>query len=71
MYLLITRWSDIPETLKESKAYSGDFWLFIGILTLILMSFQVILPTSIPVYNAIVELLHCTLVGEKMKQQIQ
>ncbi len=56
MYLLITRWSDIPETLKESKAYSGDFWLFIGILTLILMSFQVILPTSIPVYNAIVEL---------------
>ena len=56
IYLLITRWSDIPETLKESKAYSGDFWLFIGILTLILMSFQVILPTSIPVYNAIVEL---------------
>ncbi len=55
IYLLVTRWSDIPNTAKESNAYSGDFWLFIGILTLILMSFQVILPTSIPVYNAIIE----------------
>ena len=55
-YLLIKRWKDIPISVKESKVYSGDFWLFIGVLTLILMSFQVIFPTSIPVYNAIVEL---------------
>ena len=55
-YFLYSRWKEIPSSEKESKVYSGDFWLFIGVLTLILMSFQVIFPTSIPVYNAIVEL---------------
>jgi len=55
VYLLVSRWKDIPYSDKEAKVYTGDFWLFIGVYTLILMSFQVILPTSIPVYNAIIE----------------
>ena len=53
--MLVSRWKDIPYSDKEAKVYTGDFWLFIGVYTLILMSFQVILPTSIPVYNAIIE----------------
>src|SRR5690606_31442966 len=33
---------------------SREFWIFIGATTLGLMAFQVILPTSIPVYNAFI-----------------
>ena len=55
VYLFIVRWKKIPFSDKEAKIYNADFWLYIGVFTLILMSFQVIFPTSIPVYNAIVE----------------
>ena len=54
-YLFIKRWNEIPSSEKEKRRYSAEFWLFIGIFTLLLMSFQVIFPTSIPVYNAIIE----------------
>ena len=53
-YYLIKRWKNIPTSEKEIKKYSADFWLFIGVFTLLLMAFQVIFPTSIPVYNSIV-----------------
>ena len=53
-YYLIKRWKTIPTSEKEIKKYSADFWLFIGVFTLLLMAFQVIFPTSIPVYNSIV-----------------
>jgi len=53
--LFIYRWKKIPFSDKEAKVYNADFWLYIGVFSLILMSFQVIFPTSIPVYNAIVE----------------
>ena len=55
LYLFLYRWKNIPYSDKEAKIYNADFWLYIGVFTLILMSFQVIFPTSIPVYNAIVE----------------
>jgi|TARA_B110000263_G_scaffold102715_1_gene89845 cytochrome c-type biogenesis protein CcmF len=55
IYLLFKRWNEIPSSKKEKRKYSAEFWLFIGIFTLLLMSFQVIFPTSIPVYNAIIE----------------
>ncbi len=51
------RWKHIPTSEKEASAYSREFWIFIGVTTLCLMSFQVLIPTSIPVWNAIVELL--------------
>jgi len=50
------RWKEIPTSDKEASAYSREFWIFIGATTLCLMSFQVLIPTSIPVWNAIVEL---------------
>ena len=52
--LLIWRWKDIPSTEKEVSTYSREFWIFIGVLVLCLMGFQVLMPTSIPVWNSIV-----------------
>src|SRR5688572_7769150 len=54
--LSIMRWKEIPSTEKEASVYSREFWIFIGALTLSLMSFQVLIPTSIPVWNKIVGL---------------
>ncbi len=48
-------WNKIPTSDKEASVYSREFWIFIGATTLGLMAFQVILPTSIPVYNALIE----------------
>jgi cytochrome c-type biogenesis protein CcmF len=49
-------WKEIPTSEKEASTYSREFWIFIGALTLCLMAFQVIIPTSFPVFNKIVEL---------------
>lgn len=49
-------WKEIPTSDKEASVYSREFWIFIGALTLCLMAFQVIVPTSIPVFNQIKEL---------------
>lgn len=54
--LLAIRWKEIPSTEKEVSAYSREFWIFIGVLVLCLMGFQVLMPTSIPVWNKIVSL---------------
>jgi len=50
------RWKQIPSTEKEISTYSREFWVFLGATTLCLMGFQVLMPTSIPVYNKIIEL---------------
>ncbi|TRX50957.1 cytochrome C biogenesis protein [Fulvivirga sp. M361] len=49
------RWKALPTTEKEASTYSREFWILIGAITLCLMGFQVLVPTSIPVYNSIVE----------------
>ncbi len=51
--LSIVRWREIPSSEKEASTYSREFWIFIGAVTLCLMGFQVLLPTSIPVWNKI------------------
>lgn len=53
--LAAIRWNKIPTSEKEASAYSREFWIFTGATVLCLMAFQVLVPTSIPVYNAIVE----------------
>lgn len=55
VFLAAKNWKYIPTSEKEASVYSREFWIFIGATTLALMAFQVILPTSIPVWNAIVE----------------
>lgn len=53
--LLIFRWKDIPDTNQEVSVYSREFWIFMGATVLCLAGFQVLLTTSIPVFNAIAE----------------
>lgn len=54
--LSIIRWKEIPSTEREASTYSREFWIFIGATVLCLMGFQVLLPTSIPVWNKLIEL---------------
>jgi cytochrome c-type biogenesis protein CcmF len=54
--LCIVRWKNIPATAKEISTYSREFWVFLGATVLCLMGFQVLLPTSIPVYNKFIGL---------------
>lgn len=54
--LIVIRWKEIPTSEKEVSTYSREFWIFLGATTLCLMGFQVLIPTSIPVYNKIVEI---------------
>ena len=49
-------WKELPTSDQEASSYSREFWIFIGALVLCLMSFQVLIPTSFPVINKIVEL---------------
>jgi len=53
--LLINSWKTIPREESDITVYSRSFWIFLGAITLFLTSFQVIIPTSIPVYNSILE----------------
>ncbi|MDN5215699.1 cytochrome c biogenesis protein CcsA [Fulvivirgaceae bacterium BMA12] len=55
VFLIIIRWKDIPAGGKEVSTYSREFWIFMGATTLCLMAFQVIVATSIPVFNEIIE----------------
>ena len=55
VYLMVRHWNKIPTSGQEVSAYSREFWIFMGAAVLCMMGFQVIIPTSIPVYN---EILH-------------
>jgi cytochrome c-type biogenesis protein CcmF len=54
--LITVRWKHIPTDEKELSTYSREFWILIGVLVLSFMGFQVLISTSIPVYNAFVGL---------------
>lgn len=49
------RWKQIPTTEKETAVWSREFWIFIGATVLCLMGLQVLMPTSIPVWNRLIE----------------
>ncbi len=55
VYLSARVWKLIPTDKDEVAVYSREFWLFMGATVLCLASFQVILPTSIPVWNKIIQ----------------
>lgn len=56
VFIAVRVWKELPTSEQEATAYSREFWIFIGALVLCLMSFQVLIPTSFPVINKIVEL---------------
>ncbi|MFN8344415.1 MAG: cytochrome c biogenesis protein CcsA [Spirosomataceae bacterium] len=55
VFLSARVWKLMPSDSEETSTYSREFWLFIGATVICLASFQVIVPTSIPVWNSIVE----------------
>lgn len=50
-------WKQIPSTEEETSTYSREFWIFMGAAVLGLMAFQVLVYTSMPVYNQVAGLL--------------
>src|SRR5690606_4575667 len=56
VFLAARAWKHIPTSTREAAVYPREFWIFVGATTLALMAFQVILPTSISVYNAVIEM---------------
>ncbi len=53
VFFIAKRWKDIPATKEETSTYSREFWIFMGAAILCLMAFQVLLYTSMPVYNQV------------------
>lgn len=51
--MMIWRWKEIPKSSKDEEIYSREFWMFIGSLVLVISAFQIILTTSIPVFNKV------------------
>ena len=51
--LFITRYRNIPFIAKEENTYSREFWMFIGMLVLVLGSMHILFYTSMPVWNKI------------------
>ncbi|MFN3446384.1 MAG: cytochrome c biogenesis protein CcsA, partial [Bacteroidia bacterium] len=51
IFMLVKRWKELPRSAKDEDAYTREFWMFIGSLVLTISAFQVILTTSVPVFN--------------------
>lgn len=51
--LAIFRWKGIPGDSTKESIYSKELWIFVGIAVLGISSFQIIIGTSIPVFNKI------------------
>ena len=54
--LFSLKWKHLGSPSQEVSSYSREFWIFMGATTLCLMGFQVLIPTSIPVWNEILAL---------------
>ena len=50
--LIVTRWKELPISKKEEDTYSREFWMFVGSVFLALSCLQLVIVTSIPVWNA-------------------
>lgn len=53
VWMVASRWKELPVTKKDEDTYSREFWLFIGALVLSISCIQIISATSIPVVNAL------------------
>lgn len=53
IWLLASRWKELPITQKDEDTYSREFWMFVGAIFLVLSCFHLTLVTSIPVWNKI------------------
>ena len=53
VFMLVKRWKELPRSAKDEDAYTREFWMFIGSLVLTISAFQIILTTSLPVFNKV------------------
>ena len=53
VFMVVWRWKLMPRSAKDEDIYTREFWMFIGSLVLVVSAFQIILTTSIPVFNKI------------------
>ncbi len=53
VWMLVTRWKELPITKKDEETYSREFWMFVGAVFLALSCLQLVIVTSIPVWNAV------------------
>lgn len=51
--LVVVRWKQLPFSAKEEETYSREFWLFVGAIILALSCVQILVTTSIPVFNKV------------------
>jgi cytochrome c-type biogenesis protein CcmF len=52
VWLLVSRWKELPITKKDEETYSREFWMFVGAVFLGLSCFHLLVVTSVPVWNA-------------------
>ena len=53
VWFVAKRWKEVRPMKEEVSVYSREFWLFMGIAVLCFMAFQVLIGTSMPVYNKV------------------
>ncbi|WP_018610878.1 cytochrome c biogenesis protein CcsA [Segetibacter koreensis] len=53
-FWLLSRDNKIPTIVKEENTYSREFWMFIGSLILFLSAFVIMIITSLPVINKLI-----------------
>lgn len=53
IYLPVIRWKELPRSTKDEDTYSREFWMFVGSVFLALSCLQLVVVTSVPVWNAI------------------
>jgi cytochrome c-type biogenesis protein CcmF len=51
--IIAKSWKNLPSDEKEATVYSKEFWIYLSALILVLTGTQVFIPTSIPVFNAL------------------
>lgn len=51
IWLLVSRWKEMPISKKDEETYSREFWMFVGSVFLGLSCFHLVFITSIPVWN--------------------
>jgi cytochrome c-type biogenesis protein CcmF len=51
LFWLLNKDKDLPTIVKEENTYSREFWMFIGALIFFLSAFVIIVITSLPVLN--------------------
>ncbi len=51
--LMTLRWNDMPTKPDDSKTWSAEFFLFMGILVFVFSWIEIALSTSLPVFNKI------------------